>query len=548
MKSKYPRLDPNKPAGEQPLATSSWLPDKVIIEALKWTENDPEATSPVLLGQMIDDFGNRHLIGFDDDRHMTLIAGSRAGKGIGVIIPNLLTYNGSVVCIDPKGENASITGAYRAERLGQKVYVLDPFRAAKVPLKLRLSLNPLEYLDLDDPELVEDVSAIADAMVVPDGKDAHWSESARAFIKGVLLFILAESNGHPEKRNMGLLRRYITVGYREEQTQKASLVNLLNAMSEVRDCAFAEAIAGAAATIADMGDNERGSVLSTARRQTEFLESLGIQDSLRSGGFDLSSLKQDPKGVTIYLVLPEWRIATHSRWLRLMVSTIMHALERTPNGIHPDTGRRLPSVLLVLEEMAALGRMQSIEKAAGYIAGFNVKLLCVLQDLNQLKTHYEGTWETFLGNSGVVLAYGNTDLTTTKYLSDRLGLCELTRTTRQHNQQTGSSQSSVTLGNIMQAISSQHDLAAGLDKQGKNSSQGSSFSASEQLQKVNLMTPDEVGRYFSRESGAVLALIAGAFPIRLERLAAHTDQFFIDRSEASPFHSSAGGKPDDKDR
>lgn len=57
-----------------------------------------------------------------------------------------------------------------------------------------------------------------------------------------------------------------------------------------------------------MGENERGSVLSTSRRQTEFLESLGIKDSLGSGGFDLTSLKQDPKGVTIYLVLPEWRI------------------------------------------------------------------------------------------------------------------------------------------------------------------------------------------------------------------------------------------------
>ena len=196
--------------------------------------------------------------------------------------------------------------------------------------------------------------------------------------------------------------------------------------------------------------------------------------------------------------------------------------------------------------MAALGRMQSIEKAAGYIAGFNVKLLCVLQDLNQLKTHYEGTWETFLGNSGVVLAYGNTDLTTTKYLSDRLGLCELTRTTRQHNQQTGSNQGSLTLGNIVQAISSQNDIAAGLDKQGKSVSQGSSFSASEQLQKVNLMTPDEVGRYFSRESGAVLALIAGALPIRLERLAAHKDPFFIERAANNPFHRNEGKKPDDQ--
>lgn len=548
IKPALPRLDPNHASHEQPLATSRWQADDVVLEALKWIENDPDAVSPVLLGQLHDASGQRHFIGFDDDRHVTLIAGSRAGKGVGIILPSLLTYKGSTICIDPKGENASITASFRARLLGQAAYVLDPFRAAKVPLKLRLSLNPLEYLDLEHPELVEDVSAIADAIVVPDGKDAHWSESARALIKGILLFILAQAGDDLSRRDMSLLRRYIAIGYPDPETGEISLTGLLNAMSKVNGCLFAEAIAAAASTLADMGENERGSVLSTARRQTEFLESLGIQDSLRSGGFDLASLKQDPKGVTIYLVLPEWRIATHSRWLRLMISTIMHALERTPNGIHPDTGKRLPSVLLILEEMAALGRMQSIEKAAGYIAGFNVKLLCVLQDLNQLKTHYEGTWETFLGNSGVVLAYGNTDLTTTKYLSDRLGFCELTRTTRQHNHQTGSNQSSLTLGNIVQAISSQNDLAAGLDKTGKSISQGSSVSASEQLQKVNLMTADEVGRYFSRESGAVLALIAGALPIRLERLAAHTDPFFTERAAASPFHRSAGKEPDDKNR
>lgn len=548
VKPTLPRLDPNYASHEQPLATSRWQADDVVLDALKWVENDSDATSPILLGQLHDKSGQRHLIGFDDDRHMTLIAGSRAGKGIGIIIPNLLTYKGSVICIDPKGENASITGAFRAEGLGQKVYVLDPFRAAKVPLKLRLSLNPLEYLDLDDPELAEDVSAIADAIVVSDGKDMHWSESARAIIKGILLFILAQAGDDLSCRDMGLLRRYISIGCPDPETGETSLTGLLNAMSQVSGCSFSEAIAAAASTLADMGENERGSVLSTARRQTEFLESFGIQDSLRSGGFDLASLKRDPKGVTIYLVLPEWRIATHNRWLRLMISTIMHALERTPNGIHPDTGKRLPSVLLVLEEMAALGRMQSIEKAAGYIAGFNVKLLCVLQDLNQLKTHYEGTWETFLGNSGVVLAYGNTDLTTTKYLSDRLGFCELTRTTRQHNHQTGSNETKHTFGNIIRAVSGQNDLAAGLSQQGKSVSQGASVSASEQLQKVNLMTPDEVGRYFSRESGCVLALIAGALPIRLERLAAHTDPFFTERAAASPFHRSAGKEPDDKNR
>lgn len=534
---RLPRLDPDQKTGA-PLATSRWQSSKTVLKALKWTEGSPEADSPILLGKLHDEEGKAHFMALDDDRHVTLIAGSRAGKGVGIILPNILAYKGSVVCIDPKGENASVTSAFRSEVLGQKVYVLDPFRASNVPQKFRLSLNPLEFLDLNHPELVEDVEAIADAIVLPgSGKDVHWDESARSLIHGILLFILAQAGDDPAKRNMALLRQYITIGLKNPETGKASFDHLLNEMYNVKDVPFADAIASAAATLADMGDNERGSVLSTARRNTKFLESLGIQECLKSGNLDLASLKQDLKGVTIYLVLPEWRIATHSRWLRLMVSTIMHALERVPRGFNPDTKKLVPAVLMVLEEMAALGRMQAIEKAAGYIAGFGVKLLSVLQDLSQLKNHYEGTWETFLGNSGVVINYGSTDLTTTQYISDRLGLCELTRITTQTNEQTGSNENSLTLGQAMKAVSDRHDFTTGLGQQGRSSSSGSSKSESEQLHKTPLMTPDEVSRFFSRENGAVLALIAGALPVRLERLAAHTDPFFLERSKKNPFHS-----------
>jgi type IV secretory pathway TraG/TraD family ATPase VirD4 len=104
------------------------------------------------------------------------------------------------------------------------------------------------------------------------------------------------------------------------------------------DCDFGDVIAAAATTLLDAGENERGSILSTARRQTAFLDSVSIQKCLEPGNLDLSELKQNPKGVTIYLVLPEWRIAKHARWLRLIITTLIHALERTERGDDPETG------------------------------------------------------------------------------------------------------------------------------------------------------------------------------------------------------------------
>lgn len=123
-----PRLDPDQNSGS-PLATSRWQSSQSVMRALLWTENDPEADSPILLGQLHDENGKRHFMGFDDDRHITLIAGSRAGKGVGMILPNLLTYKGSVVCIDPKGENASVTPFTPSQRLA----VASPFRGAFLP-------------------------------------------------------------------------------------------------------------------------------------------------------------------------------------------------------------------------------------------------------------------------------------------------------------------------------------------------------------------------------------------------------------------------------
>ncbi len=121
------------------------------------------------------------------------------------------------------------------------------------------------------------------------------------------------------------------------------------------------------------------------------------------------------------------------------------------------TGEQLPPVLLILEEMAALGRMAAIEKASGYIAGFGVKLFCILQDLSQLKAHYPQSWETFLANSGVITAHGTTDQTTTEYLSKRLGLTEISRITAQHSQSTSDSDAPVTHGQIYTRYNQSHE-------------------------------------------------------------------------------------------
>lgn len=128
-------------------------------------------------------------LGLNDDRHFVTIAGSRSGKGTSAIIPNLCIYPGSVVCLDPKGENATLTALRRgagwdsSKGLGQQVFVLDPFGVASVPDELRAGLNPLALLDPSSPLVVNDAEMIAEGLIVStSAEDSHWDETARGFI------------------------------------------------------------------------------------------------------------------------------------------------------------------------------------------------------------------------------------------------------------------------------------------------------------------------------------------------------------------------------
>src|SRR5215471_15122682 len=152
------------------------------------------------------------LIGWRDNRHVMTIAGSRAGKGVSLIIPNLIFYPGSALVIDPKGENARITAGRRGKGttgggpgLGQDVHVLDPFKLTGIR---SACFNPLEVIDLKK-RFVEDAGLFADALVMHPDKDRHWTESAQELLRAVIL--VARADPEPTRRNLVTVRRLLTL-------------------------------------------------------------------------------------------------------------------------------------------------------------------------------------------------------------------------------------------------------------------------------------------------------------------------------------------------
>lgn len=481
----FPRGVTTRNLNEHQTPLAAWMRPEAI-ESSDALRHDPRK---ILLGKV-----NRTLIGLADDRHIVTVAGSRAGKGVSAIVPNLILYQGSVLAIDPKAELASITARRRAKGLGQKVFVLDPFdRAAAWVAPFKASYNPLSILSKDSPTIVEDAGLIADALVIPSGGEAHWDDSARTLIEGVILHV-ATYPDHEGQRNLVTVRNLLLNGTTVEHggREAKGLEGLHVAMfhnAELLGNDVGAAVEGAATDFFEKPDNERGSVLSTARRHTKFLDFPALRRVLSDHSFDLTELKTAPQGMTVYLCLPASRLGTCSRWFRLFVNLALEAMEREPR-------KPAAPVLLCLDEFAVLGHMRQIEEAAGQIAGFGVKLWPILQDLTQLQTLYRDRWQTFMGNAGVLQFFGNNDVETLEYIQRRLGKTSMV---------------------VTKGSQTTHD-------QRTKGASGESWG----MEVHDLITAEEASRYFSRDDRHRRQLIvwAGRDPMVLERVIYHEDPAF----------------------
>lgn len=532
--------------GDQALATSRWATQADInMPGATW--HDLMAYANTVPGLMLGEFpvdapcsacdisnsagasqeyqyrlGDQAALFWKDDRHVVTIAGNRADKGVALIVPNVALYAGSILVNDPKGEVATLTAERRGngssfiQGLGQKVAVLDPYRVADVPDSYRSCFNPLDALGPHNPHTVADAGLLASAFSNPqadsNGTSQHFDDLARNWIEALILHCI--STEPPERRNLLTVYRYLTLGVKvdrpEGATGTAPLPFTVLRQLMRNNKAYDGLVEAAERMYSQMGPNEASGLMTTSERMLSFLKSEGPREMFsRSMSFPLDTLKSDTAGCTIYMCLPVTNLKTHAGIMRMLIQQAIKMMERTPGK--PATGH---PVLFVLDEFSSLRKIEILEDAAPYMAGFGAKLWAILQDLGQLKAVYADRWETFLSNAGVVMAWANPDETTRTYLSRAIGEAEVRRTTRGTNAGAG-------LNEGANAGSS-----AAARQGGKGESQGSSAaisesegeSTSEQIQRGALLTPDEISRLFNRESGRMLVLINGALPLVLKRV------------------------------
>jgi type IV secretion system protein VirD4 len=443
--------------------------------------------------------GNLHIR--PPTQHLISIAATRSGKGVSLIIPNLLTYRGSVLVVDPKGENAWVTAAFRRQAFGQKTVIVDPWGEVKRRYGAMAGaseaiarFNPLSILDPESDEYVDDLAYLADAIIISQSsRDPHWDDSARELVAGLIALVVESPQFRPSA-SLGLVRALLSLPGPELRVAIQDAQALpVGSIARTKLARF------------DADTNEINSVMSTARTQTGFLDSEILSRNMDESDFSFSDLCRGT--ISIYLVLPPDKLETYARWLRLMVSIAIRAVARG------GSQSPLPA-LFVLDEFGTIGKLNAVAQAYGLMAGLGMTIWAFAQDLNQLKRDYPDHWETFIGNVQAMTCFGVMDNFTAEYVSKMLG----TQTIEHTNISTSVGQSVAP-----------YVPGAPLWRSQRTSIQTSTSSSTQVLSRP-LMYPDEV-RGLNNE----LCIIMGRFaPIISRRIVYHRDWRFLHCARPDP--------------
>jgi type IV secretion system protein VirD4 len=243
--------------------------------------------------------------------HVAVFAPSGVGKGVSLVIPHLLTCSESCVVVDPKGENSLRTARHRRKKFGHQVVTLDPFRVAT---QRPDCFNPLDSIDKQSPNAIDECNDLAKALVVRTGEEheAHWNDSAEAWIAAVLATVV--QYGGEESRSLQTVRELLS------NPQKLDMAIKLMCES---DC-WGGMLARMGGQLTYFADKEKSSVLTTVGRHLRFLDSLAVAESTKASSFDPAKLRRGK--MTVYLVLPPEHMRAQSPLLRVWIGSLLRAV------------------------------------------------------------------------------------------------------------------------------------------------------------------------------------------------------------------------------
>ena len=357
------------------------------------------AKSGILLGRA----GGQPLV-FGGQEHVLLYAPTRSGKGVGVVIPNLLTWPHSTVVLDVKRENWEATAGYRAAH-GQQVLLFDPLD----PEGRTARFNPLGHVDRRDPVAVLDELQKVAVMLLPapPHTDPFWAEAARTGFIGVGALVAAT----PDKPfSMGAIYAELTEG--DPRTRLRQIVRRRNTQGEPLSPGAASALSDFCST----SENTFASVKQTLTSRMSLWLNPRIRAATEVSDFDLRDFRS--RRISLYLGVSPDNLSRVAPLYNLLFSQLIDLNTRE----RPSGDQHAVPVLVLLDEFARLGHASVLAHAFAYVAGYGLRLLPVLQSPAQLRAEYgPDLTDEIISNCGAELVFAPKELRVARDLSERLG-------------------------------------------------------------------------------------------------------------------------------
>ena len=348
----------------------------------------------------------------DGPEHVLCFAPTRSGKGVGLVVPTLLSWPGSAIVHDIKGENWTLTAGWRA-RFG-RVLLFDPTNGDSA------AYNPLLEVRRGEWE-VRDVQNIADVLVDPEGaleRRNHWEKTSHSLLVGTILHVLY---AEPDKTLAGVAGFLSDPRRPIETTLRAMMTTPHLGPQGVHPV-----VASAARELLNKSDNERSGVLSTAMSFLGLYRDPVVARVTQRCDWRIRDLVEGARPATLYLVVPPSDISRTKPLVRLILNQIGRRLTE-----ELDSKRRRHRLLLMLDEVPALGRLDFFESALAFMAGYGLKSFLIAQSLNQIEKAY-GQNNSILDNCHVRVSFATNDERTAKRVSDALGTATELRAMRNY--------------------------------------------------------------------------------------------------------------------
>ncbi|NTB87885.1 conjugal transfer protein TraG [Agrobacterium tumefaciens] len=335
----------------------------------------------------------------DGPEHVLCFAPTRSGKGVGLVVPSLLTWPGSAIVHDIKGENWQLTANYRSSF--SRVLLFDPTDPNSS------AYNPLLEVRRGDSE-VRDVQNVADILVDPEGlleRRNHWEKTSHSLLVGAILHVLyAEAD-----KTLAGVAAFLSDPKRPIESTLAAMMRTPHLGDHPHPV-----VAQAARELLNKSENERSGVLSTAMSFLGLYRDPVVAKVTRRCDWRIDDLVTGDTPVTLYLVVPPSDISRTKPLVRLVLNQIGR---RLTEDLHAKRSHRM---LLMLDEFPALGRLDFFESQLAFMAGYGIKAFLIAQSLNQIEKAY-GQNNAILDNCHVRVAFATNDERTAKRVSDALG-------------------------------------------------------------------------------------------------------------------------------